>query len=337
MEEKKIKFISLSKAAKEIGRTSEYLNFLVRQGKFKAEKLGRNWYTKKEWINDFLAVLNSPKDKPVKKKQPKEKDFSGSLKVVLITQPAASAEKKKFPLKLEEDLKTKQPAILPEKTFWPPLMMRLSFLLVFFLIIFFSLAFLSFFLRNQEFSEKLSLEVFEDSFLARDKKGTIISQSGKVKGEEAESAASAVANSENFRLKEISFGGIVLASTDGEKLPLEISDLKSKIFLSKDGKEAQALITWNTNKLAVSEISYEKIGALESKALQENLYGFSHQVVLTSLDLDTTYTFSIKASDRWNNETLSDKFAFFSGSKVVSVFDLIVKAAGDTFGWAMKK
>ena len=41
--------------------SSEYLSLRVRQGKLKGEKLGRNWYTKKQWIqikiNQHLAYV----------------------------------------------------------------------------------------------------------------------------------------------------------------------------------------------------------------------------------------------------------------------------------------
>jgi len=55
-QEEKNEFISLSEAAKIIGYTPECLNLLSRKKKLKAEKIGRNWYTKKRWLNDFLAV-----------------------------------------------------------------------------------------------------------------------------------------------------------------------------------------------------------------------------------------------------------------------------------------
>lgn len=329
MGEKKTKFISLSKAAKEIGRTSEYLNFLVRQGKFKAEKLGRNWYTQREWIDEFLAILNTPKNKPVKKKQSRKKDFSGSLKVVLIKQPASLEEK---------NLQTDPLTTLGTKTFWPQLITKISFLLVFFVVFFSGLSFASWFLQKKEFSpERFSWDITEDTFLRQNEKGIAEPQKGKVKGEEATGATSAIATSENFRLKEFSFGGIVLASANEENLPLEITDFKTKVFLSKDGSESQALISWRTNKLAISEIQYAKINSLAEKKLQEENYAFNHSVILTNLDLGSTYTLTVQAQDRWTNKQTSDKFSIYTGAKAVSVFDLIVKEMNAVFGWAMKK
>lgn len=47
--------IPLSQAAKESALTPEYLNFLSRSGKLKAEKIGRNWLTTRKWIKEFIS------------------------------------------------------------------------------------------------------------------------------------------------------------------------------------------------------------------------------------------------------------------------------------------
>ena len=111
---------------------------------------------------------------------------------------------------------------------------------------------------------------------------------------------------------------------------------KTKIFLTKDGKEAQALISWRTNKLAVSEISYAKINSPTEKKLQETDFAFNHSVILTKLDLDSTYTINVQARDHWDNRMISDKFSIYTGSKAISVFDLIAKEINAVFGWAIK-
>jgi hypothetical protein len=122
-----------------------------------------------------------------------------------------------------------------------------------------------------------------------------------------------------------------------DNAPLEISDIKSEAFNSKDGKESQLLISWKTSKLSISEIDYSKDGSENPKTLQEKYYGFNHNAVLAKLDMAATYNYEIKARDRWGNEISSEKFRAYTGSKIISVFDLIVKAIGDTFGWAVKK
>jgi hypothetical protein len=191
---------------------------------------------------------------------------------------------------------------------------------------------------NYEFiGRELPVDVAQDSWLFSNEPGKIeVAQTGKVAGEEAESAVGAIAMSENFRLQEISFGGVLLASANGENLPLEISNLKTKNFISKDGKEAQALVSWETNKEAVSEIAYARIDNQIGKTMREEYFGFNHGAVLANLDLGATYVLEITARDKWDRTVLSQKFSIYTGNKVVSVFDLIIKAINDTFGWAMK-
>ena len=48
------KYISLQGAAKYCQYSQEYLSLRARQGKLKAVKFGRNWVTKKEWLEEYL-------------------------------------------------------------------------------------------------------------------------------------------------------------------------------------------------------------------------------------------------------------------------------------------
>ena len=59
--EKEADFMSLSEAAKLTGYTPEYLNSLSRKRLLQAKKIGRNWHTKKEWLNEFLATVPGSK------------------------------------------------------------------------------------------------------------------------------------------------------------------------------------------------------------------------------------------------------------------------------------
>jgi hypothetical protein len=224
------------------------------------------------------------------------------------------------------------------KLLWMTLTTRFSFLILVGLLFFSGAPVVRYVWNNYEFiGQELPVNVSEDSFLFSNEPGKIeVMETGKVKGETAENAIGSIAASENFRLREISFGGVLLASANGENLPLEISDLKTKNFISKDNKEAQALISWRTNKEAVSEITYARIDRQSGKTLQEEYFGFNHGAVLTGLDLDATYVFEVKARDKWDRTVLSQKFSIYSGSKAVSVFDLIIKAVNDTFSWAIK-
>jgi hypothetical protein len=51
---KEEKYIPLSEAAKYTPYSAEYLSLRARQGKLRAIKIGRNWVTKREWIEEYL-------------------------------------------------------------------------------------------------------------------------------------------------------------------------------------------------------------------------------------------------------------------------------------------
>lgn len=57
--EKNEQYISLQEAARHCEYSQEYLSLRARQGKLKALKIGRNWVTKKEWIEDYLKNFNN--------------------------------------------------------------------------------------------------------------------------------------------------------------------------------------------------------------------------------------------------------------------------------------
>ncbi len=47
-------YISLAEASKLCNYSQEYLSLRARQGKLKAVKLGRNWVTTQEWLNEYI-------------------------------------------------------------------------------------------------------------------------------------------------------------------------------------------------------------------------------------------------------------------------------------------
>ena len=47
-------FLSVSEIAKLSPYSSSYLSLRIRQGKLKGEKIGRNWFTKREWLNHYI-------------------------------------------------------------------------------------------------------------------------------------------------------------------------------------------------------------------------------------------------------------------------------------------
>lgn len=141
--------------------------------------------------------------------------------------------------------------------------------------------------------------------------------------------------SENFKVKQIRFGGSVAAVPD-ENIPPQISDIKSETILDKKQEEARLIISWKTNKLAISEIEYAKNNGDNPKKAVESAYGFGHSATITDIEPATAYIYLIKAKDRWGNETNSGYYAAFANSKTVSVFELIGKNFQEIFGWAIK-
>jgi len=85
-EEKNNKYISLTEAAEGTDYSQEYLSLRARQGKLKAVKFGRNWVTKREWVDEYIANVNNNgiSDKATKtvekaKKKTKSKEKFWSL------------------------------------------------------------------------------------------------------------------------------------------------------------------------------------------------------------------------------------------------------------------
>jgi|GEM_PF-1040035 len=51
-------YLSLKKATEFCSYTQEYLSLRARQGKLKAVKFGRNWVTRKDWLQEYLETIN---------------------------------------------------------------------------------------------------------------------------------------------------------------------------------------------------------------------------------------------------------------------------------------
>ena len=144
--------------------------------------------------------------------------------------------------------------------------------------------------------------------------------------------------SENYKISQIKFGGdAFFLSSSSENIPLEIYDTRSETVSSKDGEEHKLMIVWKTNKLATSEVEYSESSGQNPKTVERSDYGFDHSAILSDLEPATAYVYRIKAQDRWGNESASDYFGAYTGKKADSVFELVVKAIEEVFGWAMKK
>ena len=53
----KMAYISLKEAAKHCNYSQDYLKLRARQGKLRATKIGRNWTTRREWLEEYLKKV----------------------------------------------------------------------------------------------------------------------------------------------------------------------------------------------------------------------------------------------------------------------------------------
>lgn len=143
--------------------------------------------------------------------------------------------------------------------------------------------------------------------------------------------------SETFKVGDIAIGGeaeLILLEDSPE--PLTISGVRGESFTEKNNQGVKLVLTWTTNKLAKSVIQYSKAGQ-EKQEIGESDYSFSHSLIIPGLEQASTYIYVINSEDRFGNKISSDSYAVSTGSKTVSLFDLIAGAIGDTFGWAVAK
>ena len=63
-------YISLQEAKEYCDYSQEYLSLRARQGKLKSVKFGRNWVTKKEWLDEYLQKVEEYNNFKVKQVSP---------------------------------------------------------------------------------------------------------------------------------------------------------------------------------------------------------------------------------------------------------------------------
>ncbi|MEK7181539.1 MAG: hypothetical protein AAB708_00245 [Patescibacteria group bacterium] len=144
--------------------------------------------------------------------------------------------------------------------------------------------------------------------------------------------------SESYKIGDIAIGGeaefLLTEETPG---PLEITGIRGEAFSEKSKQQMKLVLTWKTNKLAKSEVRYSKGVGQTAKTISEEEYSFSHSVIIGGLDQASTYVYTIVSFDRFGGQMESEPHAVYTGSKTVSLFDLIADAIGEVFGWAVKK
>lgn len=334
--------LPLAEAAEISGYTPEYLNLLSRQGKMKAQKIGRNWYTTKDWMLEYFYPENyqakaaeeaSRKAAEEKRKaelaqaaqQEKEKLIQAELenKLQVETQKIhAHWEAKNQQLRVSE----RESEVSPRFT---PLKLALAVVMI---LVAIGVAQTIRFLNARNFFNPPAAPT--DVMVADNGK---INNDGWVLAAET-NASNEMFASENFGIREIKFGGdVALLAASDQDVPIKITDIRSEVITTKNQDEFKLLVYWKTNKLAESSIEYSNMGGSNSHVVKENDYGYSHSIILSGLQPATAYVYQINARDKWGNTIDSDRYSAYTGSKQASVIDLIMGAVKDTFSWAMKK
>lgn len=305
MEEIHRDFISLSEAARITGYTSEHLNWLARQGKLQAKKLGRNWCTKMVWINEYLAAKKSAKAQ----KKGERTYFSE------ISQISETAEK--------AEITTRGRAYFIKKTLAPALVLALVFIIAVAVPI-----------ANYSLNKQKNLDA---KFGSYNEPVFYDELQGMVKGEADTKnndlfLTDTVLASENFLIKQFTFGGEIAVNAD-ERKDIAIENIRSESFLNKKQDEAKVVLSWETNKLGASTIVFYDPGGTEKKKFSESTYGYNHGAIIPGFELGKTFHIKIKAQDRWGNKTESGLYAIYTGTRAVSVIELITKEFGQIFSW----
>ncbi len=227
------------------------------------------------------------------------------------------------------------PVSVGESVSWPPPKKnkkKLIWVLIFFFLLLVGGGAFWFFWSRGE-NQQLRNQADE---ISRDRKATILPQEDLSVTEK--STVNARYQSENFRAESIVIGGEAELFVPQDDLsPLEITDIRGESFTEKNKQEVRLTITWQTNKLAQAEIEYSKGAGQTPKIAQEEGFGLSHSITIPGLDQASTYVYVINSEDRFGNAVSSEQHAVYTGSKTVSLFDLIADAVGEVFGWAVKK
>jgi hypothetical protein len=332
------KLVSLSVAAKKLGYTPEYLNKLCRKKLMKGTKLGRNWFTTKEWAEEYFDQegRDSRKDRGlwvrIEEELPIEEEEKAEqipLMESLRLEDQKLSEKSKVDGEIEKVTGSKITDLASDnglKKTRKINYVRMTFAFAVFVIaVMVGNYYLEFVNQSQDVGNIYGNKIKDVE--------------GFVKGEEASAipGTNVAFASENFQISEINVGSDVDILDNDENTPLQMYNLDSEGFTTKDKKEFRMLVKWKTNKMTKSEISYSKQNSQDEKILAEDDYGFDHVAVLSKLDFATAYVYNIRSLDKWGNEIESDAFGFYTGSREVSVFEMIIEALTETFGWAMKK
>lgn len=334
--ESETEFMPLSQAAELTGYTPEYLNLLSRQKKIKAKKIGRNWHTKKSWLNEFLAktagVLVSGAEAVKGQKAMDDKKIEKVEKVENIEIEKVETE---APM---ETPREESAGVVSQDGKWLKILAVMSSAIIILPLIFAGTRVMKIVVVNSRKNTELA-KIYSEN---QDTLNIISNENTDAVGQVAgisttQPGGNVILASANFKINSINVGGNMMVLSNENNQPLEIKNIKSDSFADNKKNETSLVVAWQTNKMSMSDLEYAKSGGQNPTGLKEDSYGFNHSAVISGLEPGASYVFQIKARDRWANEVDSDFFGVYTASKPVSVFDLISNAVGEVFGWAIKK
>jgi len=129
----------------------------------------------------------------------------------------------------------------------------------------------------------------------------------------------------------------VTFATPMDKEGPKIQNVKIDLLPLGEGDEnAQAIISWQTDKPATTKVEYDEgvIGGKYAKSsIEDKSLNNSHTVIVKDLNPATTYHMRLVSRDKRENQTNSSDFNFVTPAKEKSIWQLIVKSIEETFSW----
>ncbi len=103
------KIINLSEAAKMSGYTQDYLGYLIRTGEMKGKKLGRNWVTTQEELNNYIFKRKIRQNELalnyfVSKRRIKSIITISIILLIIVTSIVMVSQSEKTPVTLQTEL-----------------------------------------------------------------------------------------------------------------------------------------------------------------------------------------------------------------------------------------